>query len=302
VTSRWSRTYAKHGCSSSRRRPAKAVPGFTLIEVVVAMGILSIVIISVFMLVTVSAASLKDSDMRSTATNIANYTVEYLRARNVTYPDNPLGHVVGDFGSDTAHSFPGLVDIKANALKRAKSDFDSINIHPALPSDTYNTKPAAFYSSLQGYVSIGGTGVTGSEDSNATYDSSTGIYYDKTTTAPYVVQFPFTATDLRAIKNFTALSANYSAMIYTTDKPSDNPSKTNPSSSEYDPHYMNTTDPAVKAQTMAYTGFRILTEIVARSSGAHVQYYDVQVTVFWIVGSAEHSYSVATQITTYGTS
>src|SRR5450830_435692 len=99
MPSRWSRTYTRHGCSSSRRRPASAARGFTLVEVVVAIGILSMVIISVFMLVTVSAASFKDSDMRNTATNIANYTVEYLRARNVTYPDNPLGHAVGDFGN-----------------------------------------------------------------------------------------------------------------------------------------------------------------------------------------------------------
>ena len=69
--------------------------GFTLIEVVVAIGILSVVILAVFMLVTVSAASFKDSDMRNTATNIANYTIEYLRGRNVTYPDNSLGHAVG---------------------------------------------------------------------------------------------------------------------------------------------------------------------------------------------------------------
>jgi prepilin-type N-terminal cleavage/methylation domain-containing protein len=259
--------------------------GFTLIEVVVAIGILSVVILSVFMLVTVSAASFKDSDMRNTATNIANYAIEYIRSRNVT-SDNPLGKTLtGDF--------PGLVDMKFDALKRAKSDTDSINIHPALPSDTYSTKSAAFYSSLQGYVSIGGTGATGNEDRNATYDSSTTDYYDKTTTATYVVQFPFTATDPRAIKNFTALSG-YSSMIYTSSA-----NRVDPSKPEYDPHYTGT-----KANTMAYRGFRILTQIVARKALAtdpnHVQYYDVQVTVFWVLGNAEHSYSVATQITTYG--
>jgi prepilin-type N-terminal cleavage/methylation domain-containing protein len=267
-------------------------PGFTLIEVVVGIGILSVVILAVFMLVTVSAVSFKNSEMRDTATNIANYCVEYIRARNVTL-DNPLGHPVSG-------NFPGLVDVwdsssNPRPLKPSKSVSDSINIHPVTPSQNYNT--TAFYSSLQGYVSIGGTSATGNEDPNATYDSSTGIgvYYDKTTTAPYVVQFPFSAADSRAIKNFAALSG-YNAKIYTS-----NTNKTTTNSSEYDLHYTGT-----KTNTMAYTGFRVLTQIVARKAQAsdpdHVQYYDVQVTVFWIVGSAEHTYSLATQIATYGAS
>jgi len=48
----------------------------------------------------------------------------------------------------------------------------------------------------------------------------------------------------------------------------------------------------------------VLTQIVARKKSSsdpdHVQYYDVKVTVFWVIGNKEHSYSLATQITTYG--
>jgi hypothetical protein len=269
------------------------------------------VIISVFMLVTVSAANLKDSDMRNTATNIANYTVEYLRARNVTYPDNPLGHAVGDFGNDTAHSFPGLVDYSSvsSALKPGPDlTSTTINIKPATPNQTYNGhfdstgilvpgggKSEAFYSSLQGYVSLANSPADSnlsSEDGNAKVVS--GKYCDIITGALYVVQFPFTATDLRAIKNFTALTG-YNPKIYT----SDTDKSTNTNSPKYDLHYTGT-----KTNTMAYTGFRVLTQIVARKALAavpdHVQYYDVQVTVFWVLGNTEHSYSVATQITTYG--
>src|SRR5450756_854674 len=137
MPSRWSRTYARHGCSSSRRRPASAVPGFTLIEVVVAMGILSMVIISVFMLVTVSAASWKDSDMRNTATNIANYTVEYIRSRNAT-SDNSLGQT-GTPG------FPGLIDLGSNPVANNSSAAAlSINTHPALPSGTYSSTTVSY--------------------------------------------------------------------------------------------------------------------------------------------------------------
>jgi len=288
MPSRWSRTYARHGCSSSRRRPASAVPGFTLIEVVVAIGILSMVIISVFMLVTVSAASLKDSDMRNTATNIANYTVEYIRSRNATL-DNPLGQT-GSAG------YPGLIDLGSNPVGTTSPTYAaalSINTNPALPGIT----PTAdkFYSSLQGYVSLADTPANGSlssEDGNAKvvlgkYLDATPRSVTRSLEAPYVVRFPL-VSGASGIKNFTALTG-YNGYIYTAT--------TGTGTFGSDQHY--TTDQANKAGARAYTGFRVLTQIVARSSSAHVQYYDVQVTVFWIVGSAEHSYSVATEIATY---
>jgi len=287
----------------------RARRGFTLIEVIIAMAILLIIIVSVLMLATASASSLKDSEARDMAKNIADYTVEYLRSRNVTYPDNPLGHPLTDFGNDSAHNYPGLVDLwdspstsNPSPLKPTNSASDTINIHPALPSQNYNT--TAFYSSIQGYVSLANNPADSdpsSEDGNAKVVG--GKYYDKQTGAPYVVKFPLNLSDPDAIKNFTALSG-YNAKIYTTD--SNNTSQSSPA---YDPHYTNAADE--KAGAMAYRGFRVLTEIVAREkedpknpgylpSPPHVQYYDVKVTVFWILGSKEHSYSLATQITTYG--
>ena len=309
-------------------RGVKKRAGFTLIEVVVAMAILLIIVVSVLMLATVSASSLKDSEARDMAKNIATYTVEYLRARNVTYPDNSLGHPQTDFVYlDTIdplnpfyhydRPFPGLVDLwdspplNPSPLKPTNSASDTINIRPALPSQNYNT--TAFYSSIQGYVSLTDNPADSdpsSEDGNAKV--VTGKYYDIVTGAPYVVRFPLNSSSSNAIKNFTALSTSYNAKIYTTDKPTDTNSKTNPSSSEYDSHYTNDA-----TGTMAYRGFRVLTQIVARVKAdpnhldepmkdengdpiQHVQYYDVKVTVFWILGSKEHSYSLATQITTYG--
>gem|GEM_PF-1014902 len=285
----------------------RANRGFTLIEVIIAMAILLIIVVSVLMLATVSAASLKDSEARDMAKNIATYTVEYLRSRNVTYPDNPMGHVYPDEFIDATHpnrSFPGLVDLwdspstsNPSPLK-PNSSSDTVNIHPALPGDSYNT--TSFYSSLQGYVSLADSPVDSnpsSEDGNAKVVS--GKYYDLTTGAPYAVRFPLTSTDPSPIKNFTALSG-YNALIYTTN--SDNINTAKP---EYDPHYTNTD----KDKCMAYRGFRVLTQIAARAKEdptnpghpyPHVQYYDVKVTVFWTIGSYEHSYNLATQVITYG--
>jgi hypothetical protein len=131
------------------------------------------------------------------------------------------------------------------------------------------------------------------EDGNAKVVS--GKYWDATPysvtrllEAPYVVRFPL-VNGAGGVKNFTALTG-YNGYIYTATAGT--------GTFASDQHY--TIDGTKKAGAMAYRGFRILTQIVARSSGAHVQYYDVQVTVFWVLGKAEHSYSVATQITTYG--
>ena len=262
--------------------------GFTLIEVIVAMAILLIIVVSVLMLATVSASSLKDSEARDMAKNIATYTVEYLRSRNVTSDNN---FIPTSSWYPASEDYPGIVDLGNTPLQ--------INANPALPNQTYADKPGAFYSSLQGYVSLANSPADltpSNEDGNAKVIG--GKYYDLTTGAPYVVRFPLVSDlDPDPIKNFTALT-DYNALIYTTDKPTDTNSKTNPSSPEYDPHYTNDA-----TGTMAYRGFRVLTQIAARtkdSSYTHVQYYDVKVTVFWIIGNKEHSYSLATQITTYG--
>lgn len=273
--------------------------GFTLIEVMVAMAILMIVMVSVFMLISVSATSLRNSEMLETAKNIGTYTVEYLRARDVTLDNNfintsnwyraaDLTATPPDLGN--ASGFPGLVDLGSNLVEKNNLAPLSINTNPALSSATYTS--TSFYSSLQGYVSLADNPSAADpsvEDGNA--EVVAGKYYDRVTGVPYVVRFPINCSSSGAISNFTALSG-YNAMIY-----SNNPAYTMTSSREYDPHYTPT-----KADTTAYRGFRVLTQIAARAqtAGSHVEYYDVKVTVFWLIGSAEHSYSLSTQITTYG--
>jgi len=298
-------------------RGVKKRAGFTLIEVVVAMAILLIIVVSVLMLATVSASSLKDSEARDMAKNIATYTIEYLRSRNVTTDNNFIP--TSDWFNETTNpsgQYPGLVDLwdsPVNSNGYADEGGDKyINVNPALPDENYSIRPRAFYYSLQGYVSLGDFGYLSPsdpspEDANAKIDSD-GRYHDKATCSignfhgnRYIMRFPFNSTinnganpNPDAIKNFTALP-NYNGLIYTT-----NENFVDPSKPEYDPHYTKTD----KDKCMAYRGFRVLTQIVARKKSSsdpdHVQYYDVKVTVFWVIGNKEHSYSLATQITTYG--
>jgi len=81
---------------------------FTLIEVMVAMAILLVIIISVLMLSTFSVYTLKDSEALDMAKNIAVYSVEYIRARNATWPDNPLGVAQTDFKMILQKTTPDL--------------------------------------------------------------------------------------------------------------------------------------------------------------------------------------------------
>ena len=301
----WHHSYFRSGgvFSHGGRHPAAADsqgrPGFTLIEVIVAMTILLIVMVSVFMLIGVSATSLKNSEMLDMAKNIGTYTVEYLRSRNVTLDNNFIPIVNSnwyrpadptatppDLGNPSS-AYPGLVDLGKSLVEKNNLTALSANTNPALASTTYTTP--AFYSSLQGYVSLAdnpSAAAPSLEDGNANVVA--GKYYDLTTLVPYIVRFPGASG---TITNFTAL-AGYNAMVYSS-----NSAYTTSSSRQYDPHYTTT-----KAGTTDYRGFRVLTQIAARAqtAGTHVQYYDVRVTVFWLIGSAEHSYSVATQIATYG--
>lgn len=268
--------------------------GFTLIEVIVAMAILMIIITSVFMLITVSVVNLKDSEQRDVAKNIAVYAVEYLRSRNVTIDNNFIGTTDWYSSHNPIGKYPGLVDLGNNPLEKNSSVLTlSINSNPVLPSNNYGAA-GGFYSSLQGYVSFPDTPTnaeTSVEDANAKVVGEK--YYDKITNDLYIIRFPADIISSTATRNFTAL-AGYNGKIYTS-----NANCVNNSKAEYDPHYT-----AMEENTRAYRGFRILTQVVARkglaSEPAHVQYYDVKVTVFWLLGNLEHSYSIATQIITYG--
>ena len=277
---------AARGSGRSARR------GFTLIEVVVAMFILLVVLMSVFSLVSASVTSLRNSDMLEMAKNVATYTMEYIRSRNVTLDNNFLSTTDWYSTSNSTGKYPGLADLGSNPVE-ANPTALSINTNPATPDKTWATASTAFYSSLQGFVSLKSTPSNGnpsSEDGNAKVTLKK--YYDIVTGAPYVVRFPGVPGGSGSIANFTALSG-YNAKIYTNDA-----NRMDTSKPEYDPHYTST-----KTGTDAYRGFRVLTQIAARRNTAnpnHVYYYDVRVTVLWMVGGRERSYSMATQLAAYG--
>jgi prepilin-type N-terminal cleavage/methylation domain-containing protein len=284
--------------------------GFSLIEVMIALAILVIIIASTLSLLASAYSSVRDSEMRGIAKNIAMYTMEYIRSRNVT-SDNLLGHSLGELGNDGSHSLPGLVDLWDTPLRPHGNDTTTtININPASPNQTYQDKPKAFYYSLQGYVSLGDfTNLTPTqphpcqEDPNLEicpyYTLVNGVlehhYHTMIGYNHIVMKFPFTKDMPEAIRSFTALPG-YIPRIYTTDT-----NKVTKSSLEYNPFYTN--NPSLKKHTMAYRGFRILTTIVARkkdSAATHVQYYDVKIIVLWIAGKQEHSYTLSSRVVTYG--
>ncbi len=294
--------------------------GFTLIEVVVALAILVIIIASTMSLLTSSYTSLRNTEMKGIAKNIATYAVEYIRARNVT-EDNLLGHASSDLGNDASHYFPGLEDLWDIPLTSIGHPYGStagigfadhcINVNPALPNQTFNDSPDSFYYSLQGYDSLGDfdnlTAADPSpEDANLFICAYSTHHYHVRDVYSYnggihtynhiLWKFPLISTNPDAIKSFTG-GTNYLPMIYTPDT-----DKTNKNNPEYSPFYTN--DTALKKRTQNYRGFRVLTTVVARKRSSsdpdHVQYYDVKVVVFWMVGNYEHSYTLQTQIVTYG--
>ncbi len=283
--------------------------GFTLIEIVVALAILVIIIASTLSLLASTYSSVRDSEMRDIAKNIANYTLEYIRARNVT-ADNLLVYSISDLGNDDSHKLPGLVDLWNIPLKPYRNIHTSININPALPNETYQDTPLAFYYSLQGYVSLGDFAhLTPTQPNPCREDPNLEIcpYYTVVDGVPehhyhtmvgynhIIMKFPFTTSDPNAIKSFVAFPG-YLPRVYTTDT-----NKTDPSSPEYSPFYTN--DSSLKKRTMAYRGFRVLISIAARKkdpAATHVQFFDVRIVVLWKSGNAERSYVLSSQVITYG--
>ena len=302
--------------------------GFTLLEVVIAVAMLTIVLFGVFQVTVGTFISLQHTQKISVAKNIANYTVEYLRSRTVT-GDNPLGFSVSDFGTSdetkAEHYLPGIVDLwniplQSNGHPRGSIDKDliSINNNPCGQGGTYSSSPYSFYYSLQGYVSLGefdylSYSYPSKEDAN-TYvcNYPTHHYHCRNVSSKnggvytfnhLAVRFPFTSTvnngtdpNPKAIKMFTALPG-YIPMVYTSST-----KKTDRSNVLYNPFYTN--DKSLERATRSYRGYRVLTTVVAHkevSSATHVQYYDVNVTVYWKEGSnTERSYSLVSQIAVYG--
>lgn len=187
--------------------------------------------------------------------------------------------------------------------------------HPALPSETYADWPLAFVSTLQGYVAVRNTVAPSATENPSPEDgnlarmrfSGTGVVSgayrtrltDLTSTGAWtglVARYPgvYPSTE-PLIESFTPLTS-YAAKVYTTDA-----NKVTTSTPEYNPYFTNVAGD--KEGTQAYRGFRVLTQIVARTTDRaaynHVQYYDVTVTVLWMNGTKESNYELVSRILVY---
>lgn len=274
--------------------------GFTLIEVVIAAALLTIVLTGVFSAIVFSYSSSVSSEQLNTAKNIANYTIEYLRSRNVTHSGSvqdldPSATWYTAPGANANALLPGIVDLAGDPL--------DINAHPSAPGESDPNSKKSVWSCLQGYVSLHDNPQHGDvcEDANGDIKNNKGTwkYMDNSSYPaeagrwdPYCIRFPLDGLDsANCIMGFSASSAymNSQWKLYGT-------------SAVGDRHFSNSQ--AVKADSRSYHGFRIFTMLTARSRDLstdyrHVEYYDVDVTVYWMMGTMEHSYALRTQIATY---
>ncbi len=297
----------KQVCCRSGGRPlehigrvGRASPGFTLVEVMVASVLILILLGSLFSVISYTYYAGASTESLNTAKNIADYCLEYLRARNITTGGGPSDSQLGsnptfyDPVTATTSRIPGLVDLSGRPL--------AINIHPMYPDGTVEqqggTGYTATFSTLQGYVSLRDVNALSADpwETNAKIlptsppSETPKSYFDMITDDPYVIRFGTVdaAASPAAIHMFSS-STGYVPYIW--------------SARSTDLHFAP--DPATGiAQTAcdAYAGYRILTRMTAHSNDAtykHVQYYDVQITVYWMVAGKERSYATRTTIATY---
>jgi len=302
---------SSHALTSSRRL------GFTLVEVVVAMAILMIIVVGVFSAVSFAYSASATAEGLNTAKNIADYTIEYLRSRNVTHQDDhglgltpsqwyPGTGVTG--GGVTTGGFPGIMDLAGEPL--------NINHVPLLPGVAPGTNAATTtyaYSSLQSYVSLWNAATILSSSSDDPLEPNASVkvagvgserrYVDAVTSDPYVIRFPLDSVSTSPpapapIRAFAAWG-DYHKLVSSKWQPTVWGSSLL-AGTYVDPHC--TTSSPRQTACASYRGYRVLTQIRALSSSAaynHVQTYDVRVTVLWMVGAKERTYVVSTTIATY---
>lgn len=273
--------------------------GFTLVETVIAMVLLMIVVAGAFSAVSVAYSASAASEGLNTAKNIAGYTLEFIRSRNVTSQDSH-GYTTGWYTGPgtTSDGLPGIIDLKGDPL--------NINSHPLCPADSGNDLTYA-YSSLQGYVSLRDpTTIPSSEDDPLEPNANVKIgglgrrYEDAVTGDSYIMRFPLDSSVAWPfpIRAFTAWG-DYRKQTSGIQLPTIwGPGFL--AGSHVDDHF--TTSAGRKEACQSYRGYRVLTQILARSGDdtyKHVQTYDVRVTVLWMVGAREHKYAVSTTIATY---
>lgn len=288
---------SRHGLNPVCRSTGRRL-GFTLIEAVVAIAILMIVVAGTFSAVSFAYSASAVAEGLNTAKNIANYTLEFIRSRNVTQQDTH-GFTSGWYTGPgvTSEGLPGIIDLNGEPLK--------INRLPLSPGDSANSLTYA-YSSLQGYVSLRDvTKIPSGEDDplepNANVTGGPNRRYEDAVTGdPYIVRFPLDSSlaSPSPIRAFTAWG----------DYRMQNNGKQDPTvwgsdvlaGSHVDDHFTTISDR--KEACTSYRGYRVLTQILARSGSAtykHVQAYDVRVTVLWMVGAKEHRYALFSTIATY---
>lgn len=290
-------------CPACRSRCRRS--GFTLIEVVVASALVLIVLGSLFSVISYTYYASASTETLNTAKNIADYSLEYLRARNVTtqyVPTDVASPTFYNSSTATAALFPGLVDLTGTPLA-----INSMAVCPDgkiyKPSDgTVNTTGKATLSTLQGYVSLRDVNALTADpwETNAVILPATGSprsYFDMITKDPYAIRFGTTdaaASPGSAIYLFSSYGG-YRQITGTTYSPTIWGSPT-----PIDAHF--TTDSTRSTACHSYSGYRVLTQITAHSNDvtyAHVRYYDVQITVYWMVAGKERSYANRTTIATY---
>jgi len=301
------RSYIGSAAVLSRRglipvcRMRGASPGFTLVEVMVASALVLVVLGGLFSVISYTYYAGASTETLNTAKNIADYSLEYLRARNVTTQYAPTDVADQTFYvplTPTAGVLPGLIDLTGQAL--------GINTHPMYPDGHVEQQNGSGYtavlSTLQGYVSLRDGVAADAWETNAILESpGSGVYRyrDMITSDPYAIRFgtinaapPTPASAIHLFSSYgdyrkTDSNGKYLATIWGSSTPSD-------------AHF--TTDSTRSTACRSYSGYRILTRITAHSNDVtytHVQYYDVQITVYWMVAGKERSYATRTTIATY---
>lgn len=222
------------------------------------------------------------------------------------YPCNYTSTYVRTNSKVDGNANPG----SGGGISAQGSAFKFSSRHAASPTQTYAQQPLAFTTTLQGYSSLRDTSTLSATANPAPEDGNLACLYKNTTgcprgqyrtlltnawTSPAIAfpgQYP---SGTVCIQSFSPLTG-YIAKVYTTDE-----AKTNTSNPAYNPYYTNAGDD--KAGTQAYRGFRVLTQIVARTAdpGTYimVQYYDVTITVLWMNGNHEGSYELTSRLIAY---
>ena len=273
--------------------------GFTLVETVVAMAVLMIIVTGTFSAVSFACSTSVAAEDLNTARNIANYSLDFIRSRNVTRQD-PHGFTSGWYGGPgtTDGGLPGIIDLAGQPLR--------INSNPVCPGDA-GSEAAGSYSSLQGYVSLRDPWTIPLDEddpwepnAHVRTAGTTRRYEDAITGDPYIIRFPLggAITTPAPIRAF-AVWGDYGIEHEGLRAPTVWGLLTLPDGS---PDAHCTTSGARKEACYAYRGYRVLTQMVARSDDEacrHVQTYDVRVTVLWMVGTREHQYAIRASIATY---